>query len=343
MKLKLILAILICSSILSATDFFGPVDPATCTPTVGLVFWNTSGSAAVPKYCSAPNVWTAFGGGSTLAFGTGNGVSASNTTITLGSTPVANSVSVYSNGSILRPILDYTVSGMALNATSYFPVGNITVNWSTTNVTPGGISLSGSAPNPSLRGTAIQAANATNYTVSWPTGTISGDLAIIYIGHALAVNTLGGGWTELFNQAGSNWGGAIFSKILSPPEIIAGSVVVSASGGFNGVVAVATFIGSTAGIRETVATRNGTGAASVPLSTSAGVLTTDILLMFGSNRASSVDTISIGTQQQIADDGTASGTLYFLSPASVGVNSANFLYATAGTGNMQAIVVVKGI
>jgi hypothetical protein len=342
MKLTLSIA-LIFTGMISAADFFGPTDPATCMPTIGLVFWNTSAGGAVPKYCSAPNVWTAFGGGAGANYGTGNGVSAANTTITLGSIPIANSVSVFSNGSILRPSLDYTVSGAALTAASYFPVGNISVNWATANVTPGGISLSGSAPNPSLRGTAIQAANATNFTVTWPTGTISGDLAIIYIGHALAVNTLGGGWAELFNQSGSNWGGAIFSKILSPAEITAGSVVVSASGGFNGVVAIATFIGNTAGIRETVASRNGTGAASVPLSTSSGIVTTDILLMFGSNRASSVDTISVGVQQQVADDGTASGALYFLSPASAGVNNVNFLYATAGAGNMQGIVVVKGI
>jgi hypothetical protein len=314
--------------------------------TTGLVPAPAAGDAAAGKFLSAGGGYAVppgGGGGSTLYFGAANGVSAANTTITLGSTPVANSVSIFSNGSILRPGIDYTSAGAVMSAAAYYQVGNITANWATLNSVPGGITLSGSAPAPSLRGTGIQTANAATYVVTWPTGTVSGDLAIIDIGHALAVTTLGGGWSELYNDSGSNWGGAIFSKTLNPADITAGSVVVTTGGAFNGVVTITTFIGGTAGIRETVASRNGTGASTITLSTSAGVVATDVLLMFGSNRAASVDTINLGSQQQVANDGTVSGALYFLSPASPGVNAATFAYATAGSGNMQGIVVVKGI
>ena len=126
--------------------------------------------------------------------------------------------------------------------------------------------------------------------------------------------------------------------------MVSGSVTVTAGGSFDGVLAIATFVGATAGIRETDGLRNGSGASTVALSTTSSVTLTDVLLLFGSNRAASTDSANVGASQRTANDGSAgSGCLFFQTPAAVGTTNATFSYGTAGTGNFQAIVAVKAV
>ena len=191
---------------------------------------------------------------------------------------------------------------------------------------------------PSIRGTGQQASSASSYVVPWPSGTIAGDFAVIYCGHAWPAN-LPSGWMENDNQAGSNWNGAVFSKRLSTTDITAGSVTVTFSGGFNGTLAILTTIGD-ASVKKTDAIRNSSGSSSVTVSSSVAAATTDLLSYFGSNRAASTNTVSRGAlQRQVNDGSNASGCLYTETGVS-GTVSPNFLYSTPGSGNYQAIVLL---
>jgi len=191
---------------------------------------------------------------------------------------------------------------------------------------------------PTIRGTGIQASSNSSYTVPWPAGTATGDLAILFAGHAWGAN-LPSGWTTQSNLTGSNWNGAVFSKTLTSGDISAGSVVVTFAGSFDGVVSVLTTVGNFT-IKETAPSRNGTGSSSISLTTSTSALATDLLVYFGSNRGASTDTVSRGTMQRQANDGaSASGCLY-TETGTTGAISANFLYSSAGTGNYQSILIV---
>ncbi|HTF69540.1 MAG TPA: hypothetical protein VK638_43365, partial [Edaphobacter sp.] len=233
---------------------------------------------------------------------------------------------------------------VSLTSTTFGSGDSVVASWVTTNATPGGITLgTAGAASPLIRGTGIQASSASSYTVSWPSGTVAGDLAVILVGHGFGVATPSG-WTSADNSTGSNWNGAVFSKVLTSGDITAGAVTVNVAGSFDGVVAIVTFVGGTAGIREADVQRNGTGSSSITLNTSGAVLSTDTCIYFGSNRGASTDTVNRGTlQQQANDSSSASGALYTESITSGGATTAIFGYSSAGSGNYQAIVVVKGI
>jgi hypothetical protein len=195
---------------------------------------------------------------------------------------------------------------------------------------------------PVVRGNATTAVNAASATISWPTGTIAGDLVIICTGHGYATTTPTG-WNSLDNQQGLNWNGAAFWRILNSTDISTGNVVVSFGGSFNGVYSVTSFkAGTFSGIVPTaynISSRFGTGSASITLVSDGTPTTSDTMLYFGSNRAGSVDTVSLGTQLNAANDGSAaSGVTSAGSPAAYGGVSPVFSYATAGSGNYQIII-----
>lgn len=67
--LLFLIALLFCPIVLSQVTshtayriVFGPTNPATCSPTTGDVFFNTTSN--LPEFCSAPNTWTTMSGGS---------------------------------------------------------------------------------------------------------------------------------------------------------------------------------------------------------------------------------------------------------------------------------------
>lgn len=223
-------------------------------------------------------------------------------------------------------------------AAGNFAAGSTITLYARTGATAGGPTL------PVVRGSNIQSSSTASYTVSWPAGTVAGDRAVIFAGHGFGIN-VPSGWAQLSNLTGANWNGAAFTRVLSAADITAGSVTVTTAGAFNGVVACVTFVGAAQGVRlPIVESRNTGGAASRTLATDGSPLTTDFILYFGSNRNSSVNTVSLGTGLQTITATSASGVLTGAPPAAIGGVSANFNYGTFGgtTGDYQIIVVVSG-
>jgi len=171
---------------------------------------------------------------------------------------------------------------------------------------------------------------------------LAGDLAIIFTGHAW-VPTLPTGWTQNDLSTGSNWNGSAYSKALTSGDISAGSVTVSFSGSFDGALAIISFVGSAGfGVKETDPQRNGSGSASITLSTaspSSGAVA-DTFIYFGSNRAASTNSVNRGTLQRQANDGSAASGCLYTETGVAGLFSATFSYSVAGSGNYQAIVIV---
>jgi hypothetical protein len=114
----------------------------------------------------------------------------------------------------------------------------------------------GGASTPVIRGTAIQASSAASFTVSWPTGTIAGDLAIIFFAGGFDLSAIPTGWTQIDFTTGTNWEGATFYRFLSSVDITAGSIVLTPTGTFDAAIAIATIEGPSNAIRTyTVAKR----------------------------------------------------------------------------------------
>jgi len=245
------------------------------------------------------------------------------------------------NGSSAAPSWVAPGGGSGISLTTTGSSGAATLTGTVLNIPvyTGG----GGASTPVIRGTGIQASSAASYTVSWPSGTVAGDLAIIFGGHGFGVN-LPAGWTSIDSSTGTNWNGATFMRFLSSADITAGSVTVTTAGTFDGTLAIATIKTPSEAIRTVTPVRNGSGASSVTVNTDGSPLTTDLVLYFGSNRAASTNTVSLGTNLRQANDGSAaSGCLYAGSPSGVGGVSPVFSYSSAGTGNYQIAVVVKGV
>lgn len=201
----------------------------------------------------------------------------------------------------------------------------------------------GSGPaSPTIRGTGIQASSASSYTVSWPAGTAAGDLALIFFGGGYQIGSVPVGWTALDTQTGSNWNGSTLMRVLNSADITSGSVTVTSGGLYDATVAVVTLVGNAA-VRTVTSTRNSSGSASITVYSDGSPLTTDMALYFGSNRGASTDSCSLGTMEQQSNDGSAaSGALYAGSPGSAGGVAPVFSYSSSGSGNYQAIVVLRG-
>ena len=110
---------------------------------------------------------------------------AGNNTITLGSTPIANSVSIFVAGSILSPGL-YSISGAVITVTGGLTSSaTVVVNWTTTNSTPGGITLSGGLVSGMvlwLKADAITGVTSGNPISTWPDSSGNGNNATVASG-----------------------------------------------------------------------------------------------------------------------------------------------------------------
>lgn len=211
-----------------------------------------------------------------------------------------------------------------------------------------GKTTGGGAPPPSakvtLRNTGIQTGSAASYTVAWPSGTLANDLAVIMGGHGFAFN-IPSGWTQLNIGSGTNWNGVAIYKILSSGDISTGSVAVTTGGSFNGVLAIATIQTGTFDSSATplqFAQRNGSGSSSITF----GAVSPDtngLMLYFGSNRAASSDTVSIGVQKQQANDGSAASGCLYAENSAVTNPTPIFSYSVAGSGNYQIAAYIPAI
>ena len=248
-------------------------------------------------------------------------------TVTLGSTPLAGSVILYLNGLPL-PVSLYSVSGAVATFSGTWTAGDvISASWATANSTPGGITLG--SVTALIRGTGFYASTASSVAVTWPLGTLAGDLAVIFVGGTGATQPTPSGWTAKFNPSSTFWGGAVFTKTLSPADIAAGSIALNTSGNGDSIVGIITFIGSPA-ILEVDGT---TAFGSLTLTTTASASIGYTGVYFGScGSATGTNTVNRGTLAQSGNDGSAgSGMLYTEDLSSAGTVSATYAYGSGST------------
>lgn len=195
---------------------------------------------------------------------------------------------------------------------------------------------------PSIRGSAIQAVSSgTSFTVAWPSGTVAGDLAIVFVAGNWAMGATPTGWTLIDQKNGSNWNGSTIAKLLTGTDISAGSVVVTTVGSGDTVISIASFQGNTTGIGGMSTLQNASGVTKRTIAAPTIVAGARYLL-FGSGRANTAVTISEGTQLQSASDGvTGSGTLY-QSPTHPFFGAAAVNFGTTPAGDYEAIIAVTG-
>ena len=264
-----------------------------------------------------------------------------------------------------RPLL-YDASG---NAVARQPRGNTTIVQlanSTTNPTSGNLAafdangnvkdsgiatVSGGgggliAPTPPvIRAATLAAATVAGSTVSvsWPTGTIAGDLVYVFQGGFNSLTGAPSGWSLVDTGwlAGPNAQGTVIWRVLNNADITAGSVTLNlTASGTQCVVGAVTIQGQTPGVRTYSSTRN-TGT-SVTIDTDGSPLTTDLALFFSYARAAVTCSVSLGTAlYQVNNGSSASGCLYSYTPAAIGGVSPAFSF-TSGSTTYQIALVVKG-
>lgn len=157
----------------------------------------------------------------------------------------------------------------------------------------------------SIRGNAVQASSTSSVTVTWPTGTVSGDLAVIMMNTAYNVTTPTG-WTAQYTTTTNAWNSNVYSKVLNSTDITNGHVVISVAGTFDVFVSIVSFVGNPGAIREVDAFSGSAGVNPTTQSTSSSITNTDLALYQGSIRRSGgirTVTASLGTTLQFLDDG----------------------------------------
>lgn len=143
---------------------------------------------------------------------------------------------------------------------------------------------------PVVRASTIQSSSGSSYTVTWPSGTIAGDVVLIFGEHAYSFNNPTG-WAVLDNQAGGNANGFVIAKIMTSADIAASSVTITTNGAYNGSLAAVTINGGTmTGMRAPAAFVRSTGGPSSGGSVglySFTPMATDLVLGFVGVRAAS--------------------------------------------------------
>ena len=196
-----------------------------------------------------------------------------------------------------------------------------------------------------IRGTSSQTVNTSTITITWPSGTLTGDAVFIFIS---AQNTITSpsGWTVVFNSgAASFWqNGAVFMKVMTSGDISTGSVVITTTGTGGIVAAAVSYVGAKVGVEEKPNNWNNASTASVSTTTSNYVGTSDQGLIWGSARLSASPTGSVGSlAQAVNNTSSAAGALYTYSPPG-GSFTATFSYSGYNpSGYFQIIVIVKDL
>lgn len=280
-----------------------------------------------------------------LFYGQGVAVASSgNNTLTLGSTPIANSLLIFAGNTPLRIGTDWSISGAVVSLVTGLTGGTTVVAmWATTNASPGGISLSGGITNAVIRSTSTVASYTNNPAITFPSGAAAGDLCIVCFSGSFQLASTPSGWTlDSGSQlTGSNENGSIIYKILTSGDISAGSVTLAISGTHSQYTSAICYIGPTGGIREIVASRAVTSPAT--LNTSGAVVATDDAIYYGGLRGVATLSVNRGTMiTQINDSFFQSACLYSESLSAAGSVGATFTDSVAGT-NYQAIIIVEGL
>lgn len=175
----------------------------------------------------------------------------------------------------------------------------------------------------------------------WPTGSVVGDRAAVLIGHGWHVSSTPGGWTQLEYLSGSFWNFSIYTKLLDSTDIANGFGRFFFGGSSHGAIGGVTFVGATGGIRDSVASRNGSGATSRSVSTDGTPQAGDYVLALGSARVTGTATCDLATQLAAQNTGEGCFTLNGGVLVSGGTKTANFTYPGGSAGDGQGIVVVQ--
>lgn len=166
----------------------------------------------------------------------------------------------------------------------------------------------GGFASPTVRSSSISSSSAGSYNVSWPAGTVAGDLVIIAIGGGFFA-PVPTGWTQFYAQRGTNAQINCFGKVMTAADITAGSVTVTMEGTFNSCVMAVTIIGTTFGLF------NGAGVFQSGSSTTSFALTNalarenDLVLNFAYTRAAANVTMADSNEIQTVNATNASGAI----------------------------------
>ena len=247
--------------------------------------------------------------------------------------------------------LSGTYPNPALNITaSPCTAGSFVSAVSTSGAFTCGVPAGGGATTPALRGTGLQVSSASSYTVTWPAGTLAGDLGVIFTGSGFSI-TVPTGWTVIDSQVGANLNGVTFYRVLNSTDIATGNVVVAATGLFSSAVGIVTFVGVPQGIENTnfglrtfVSFRSAAATTSITLVTDGSpVITTDFAVYFGAHRGTGTDSVSLGANQRQANDGVVSACIFAGTVASAGGISPVYTYPTYGAspGNYSIVAVFR--
>jgi hypothetical protein len=185
--------------------------------------------------------------------------------------------------------------------------------------------------------------NSSSATFTLPTGSAAGDWCLMFVAHGFSV-TAPTGWTVFKNLTGTNWNGAAFEKELTSADITAGTVSLSFSGVYFGIVAGITFTQRPSYIRCYNAGRNSTGASSrgvtVPNFARGTPQSGDYVVTFGSGRFNGTVTANVGSSLQTTSNANASGALYGGALGSSGSLTSTVSFSATPTGDFEAVVVL---
>ena len=226
-------------------------------------------------------------------------------------------------------ILNFTGAGVTVTGDG---LGGATID------IPGG----GGGSAPTIRNGVVVYGFQSTYALAFPSGTVAGDLAIIFIGHGYSIN-LPTGWTSLNVASGVNFNSLVAYRYLTTADITTGSVTITTPTAYFGVWSIVTLGGAAGGIRTGVYLNSGTGGASRSLATDGSPQTSDVAIYFAGNRSGTgaTNTISLGTTLDSDGSTEAAGTLTAAAPAALGGLTPTFTFGSVSGGDFVAVVVVK--
>lgn len=181
----------------------------------------------------------------------------------------------------------------------------------TTPATGGG----GGGTTPTIRSTAIQAGSGvSSMAVTLPAGTVAGDIVIVGMGTGYNVSSGPTGWTVFASSNQSFYNGMIAAKVMVAADITLGTATFTFTGAFDSHAISICLTGATVvSVVQPVAFLANTAGGAVQNLSPAGVKTSNLVIGFLGNRASSTNTVTFngvaGTVQQTASTANSSAGL----------------------------------
>ena len=145
-------------------------------------------------------------------------------------------------------------------------------------------------------------------TVTFPAGTLAGDLAVLFSGCSTTVVTAPAGWTPIFVGGSFAWTGWSGWKVLTSGDITAGSVTIMYAGAFGSCwdrsAGIVTFVGA-----QTIREDQGNNTTGNTLTMDGSVQPGDVAIYFGSTGNNSGITITpIVGSATVLQTGVTSGS-----------------------------------